>query len=570
MRALKQLLIWILILALLGGAAWYFLSFNPGLTASFLASWGAASYKNGNTDWALRCYDWAIKLNPEDQDISLTLAGIYEEQGNYTKTEYTLVNAIYNGADHEVYRELCRVFVAQDKLLDAVEMLDHIANPVIAEALNTQRPAAPFPDAEPGLYSQYISVSFAGTGNVYVAAGEDYPTTANPYEAPITLELGENVLSALCVGENGLVSPLSVYTYTVGGVVETVKLNDPALDAHIRELLGQTSALYELTTADLWSIKELTVPAGVVDFSQMGYFTELQKLTIEGKRTAMDISFLSQMPNLSSLNLKGCTLDPQQLSIIAGLPYLQELNISGCGLSTLAGLSGMSSLVTLDASVNSISDLSPLMGNSRLTTLYLQHNAISSFGALENLEELTVLDLSNNALSDLSSVATCQNLVTLNVSNNLLAALPGISRLIMLKELDASHNDLLEISGIGDCMSLEKANLSNNALTVMDELASLPKLSELDLSYNDIVIIPDFPDSSVLAIFNGCHNFFEDVTGLGNLQSLTYVYLDYNNVADISALATCHNLVQVNVFRTNVDDVTALENMDVVISYNPT
>ncbi len=569
MRALKQLLIWILVLALLCGVVWYFLSFNPSLTAGLLANWGAASYKNGNTDWAIRCYSWANKLDPEDQDISMTLAGIYEDQGNYTKTEYTLVNAISKGGDEQVYRELCRIFVAQDKLLDAVEMLDHIADPGIYEALSAQRPAAPGTDAAPGTYNQYISVSLMGSGELYYATGADYPTTANPYSSSIPLELGENTVSALCVGDNGLVSPLSVFSYTIGGVVETVKLNDPALDTYVRELLGRSSTTYELTTADLWSIEEMVIPAGVVDFSQMGYFTGLLRLTIEGRKD-LDISFLSQMPKLSCLNLKGCTLDPQQLSVIAGLSYLQELNISGCGLSTLAGLSGMSTLVTLDASVNSISDLSPLMGNNGLTTVHLQHNALSSFGALEGLKELTELDLSNNSISDFSSVATCQKLERLNISNNLLAGFSGISRLTMLKELDASHNKLVEISGIGDCMSLEKVNISNNLLTVMDELAVLPKLSELDLSYNDIVIIPDFPDSSVLATFNGCHNFFEDVSGLANLSSLCYVYLDYNNVADISALATCHNLVQVNVFRTNVEDVTALENMDVVISYNPT
>ncbi len=569
MRALKQLFIWILILALLGGAAWYFLSYNPALTAGLLADWGGASLEKGNTDWAIQCYRWANELQKEDQEISLTLAGIYKSQGNYTKTEYTLVNAIYNGGDETVYRELCKVFVEQDKLLDAVELLDHIADPVIHDALNAQRPAAPVADAEPGMYNQYISVGLDGQGaTVYTALGENYPTTDSPYDKPITLVLGENIISALSVGENGLVSPLAVFGYTVGGVVETVELTDPALEGYVRELLGRSDS-YDLTTADLWSIEEMTIPAEVTDFSQMGYFSGLLRLTIKEQK-ALDISFLSQMSKLVSLDLSGCALDSQQLSVIAGLPYLQELNISGCGLSTIAGLSGMTGLVTLDASVNSISDLSPLMGNAGLTTVNLQHNAISNFGALANQESLLRLDLSHNSLGDLSAVATCKNLSYLNVSNNVLTALPGISALTKLSELDASYNDLADIAGIGSCAALEKVNLSNNALTLMDELVGLPELTDLDVSYNDIVIIPDFPDNAKIASFNGCHNFFEDVSGLADLLSLNYVYLDYNNITDINVLAGCINLIQVNVFKTNVEDVSALLDMDVIISYNPT
>ena len=47
-RALKRLLILLVVLGLLGGAAWYFLSYNPELTAGFLAGRGASALAHGN------------------------------------------------------------------------------------------------------------------------------------------------------------------------------------------------------------------------------------------------------------------------------------------------------------------------------------------------------------------------------------------------------------------------------------------------------------------------------------------------------------------------------------------
>lgn len=569
MHVLKRLIIWLLVLLILGGAAWYFLVYNPFPAAHFFAQWGKRAVQEGNTDWALQCYNWSLKLDEKNQDVSMALTGVYKGLGNYTKAEYTLVNAISNGGDSQVYLELCRTYVEQDKLLDAVSLLDHIADPNVASELNAQRPAAPTITTEEGEYNHYMDVALIGQGGtMYYATGEEYPSTGNVYETPISLVLGENTVSALIVGENGLVSPLSRFYYTIGGVVESVTLQDKALDSHVRELLGRGNT-YQLTTVDLWNIDELTLPGEVTDLSQLGYFTGLTSLTILD-RPGLDISFLAQMPKLSSLNLSGCTLDPEQLHYIGELACLERLSISGCNLSTLAGLRGTTKLTYVDASVNSISDLIPLMGNAGLKELYLQHNAITGFDALAHMKDLTILNLSNNTLQSFAPIATCLSLQEVDVSSNALATLVDIGNLTSLKKLNASHNGMTSCQDITGCTSLTELNLSNNALTAMDELALLPALSVLDVSYNDIVVVADFPDDAPLSVFNGCHNFFVDVLGLGNLNMLNYVYLDYNNISDISILATCRNLIQVNVFKTNVSDVTALEGMDIIISYNPT
>lgn len=569
MRVLKYVIIWFLILALLGGAAWYFLVHDRALTADILTGWGDSALADADYDSAITYYRWAYSLQQQDQHRAITLANAYKASGNYTKAEFTLSNAIAAGATEEVYLELCRTYVEQDKLLDAVNMLDRITDPNIQASLESRRPATPTADIEPGFYNQYMTVTISSTdGALYVSSSDEFPTLANPGTPVIELGQGQTIVSALCINDEGLVSRLGMYGYTVGGVIEIVELTDNALESYVRELLNRGSGS-DLTTADLWSITEMNIPAEVTDFSQMYYFTGLTSLTIENRPT-LDIGFLSAMPNLQTLDLSGCLLNGEQLNLIGALSQLRVLDISSCQLSTLGGLSGLTTLTSLDASVNSISDLLPLLGNAGLETLKLQHNAIVNFGALSSLEHLTWLDLSNNALSDFSAVAGCKSLTWVNVASNLLTDLHGVDGLTALTDLDASDNDLTDISGIGKCAALVNIDLSNNALTTIDEIAALVNVQNINVSYNDITAIPDFPDNAALVSFNGCHNFFEDVSGLKDLMSLNYVYLDYNNISDINVLAGCYNLIQVNVFHTNVSDVSALQEMDVIISYNPT
>lgn len=568
-RALLKILIFLLILGLLAGAAWYLILGNPQFTAGVLANWGSGAMEGQRYSSAIRWYRWANRLDPENQDISVRLADAYRADGNYTKAEFTLANAIAAGGSAEVYLKLCQVYVEQDKLLDAVTMLDQIADPSVKAQLDAQRPTAPTADLEPGYYSEYQDVTlFADSGTLYVNTQGEFPSVSGAYTGPISLDLGERDIWAVAVADNGLVSPLATFRYTVAGVVEPVELSDPALDACVRALLSRGSGS-QLTTADLWGITELTVPEDAADLSDLGYFTGLTSLTIQN-RPAADLSFLESCTDLEYLDLSGTTVDAAYLPLIGSLTNLKTLNLSRCSLSTLSGLETAAALTELDASVNSISDLSPLSGCTGLTKLDLHQNAVTGAAALRTVSGLTWLDLNSNALKDFSPISGCGSLQYLDVSNNSLSSLGGIGSLTALTYLDASDNSLANVSGIGSCTALVTLDLSNNVLDNMDEMVSLTLVQTMDLSYNDILTIPDFPDDAALAVFNGCHNFFEDVSGLAGLQSLNYVYLDYNNISDINVLSGCPRLIQVNVFRTNVTDISDLQDMDVIVSYNPT
>ena len=179
--------------------------------------------------------------------------------------------------------------------MDAVALLENIQDPAIRASIETLRPAAPTADYEPGFYSKYLSVSLVSqSGTVYCTTDGEYPSVADaPYSAPISLPAGETVIQAICVDDTGLVSPLTVLGYTVGGVIEPAVFMDSAIEASVRELLdiGEGKVLY---TDALWGVTEFTVPTNAASLDDLALMPYLVSLT------AADLQ-LDNLDGLSSL-----------------------------------------------------------------------------------------------------------------------------------------------------------------------------------------------------------------------------------------------------------------------------
>jgi hypothetical protein len=234
-KIVKRIIPFLLIVALIASAVWYIFVYDRETVRDFLMAQARSCAQNGHFEAATWFYDISYEFAGEDENVAVDLAQIYKDSGNYTKAERTLVSAIADGATSELYIALCQTYVEQDKLLDAVNMLDKVADPAIKAELDALRPAAPQPDFAPGFYSQYISLNFtAAGGTLYVSTDGQYPSTADtPCVTPVALEGGETKIYAITVGSNGLVSPLSILSYTVGGVIEAVEF----ADAYIEELI---------------------------------------------------------------------------------------------------------------------------------------------------------------------------------------------------------------------------------------------------------------------------------------------------------------------------------------------
>lgn len=550
-RALKIILPVLLVVAVLAAAAWFFLAFRPQVTANMLVNQAENMQQHGRHERAIRYYNWAWKLVPQQDTLPVKLAQAYIENDNYTKAEYVLVQAITaSPSNAELYIILCQTYVAQDKLLDAVQMLDRIADPGVKAALDPMRPDMPAVSPESGYYTDYISVT-ADSGNaaVYLSTDGEFPSMQDAvHEEPVTLPGGESTVIAVAVdAQTGLVSPAALSGYTIGGVDEPITIQDAAINAAARAALNK-SVTDELMTSDLWSITEIVLEQPS-DLAELAHFTGLRSLTVHNV-SGLDFTVLSKMLSLQSLDLSGCTISSNSLQTIGSLTSLRTLKMNGCSLTSIDTMAQLTGLTELD------------LGN----------NIIENVGILSLMLDLQTVNLANNPITSIAGLSTCKQLQHLDISNCSVTSLSSLSGKKELKVLLAPNNKIVEITDLSQCSMLEQLDLKANLVADISILPQLDNLRIFLADNNQITAVPAFNvEKSKLQQFSIDYNQVTDLSGLRGLQELNYVNADYNAVTDLTPLTECINLVQVKVWDNPVkkDDVTALQDIGIIVNYNP-
>lgn len=549
-HALKIILPIILILALIIGACCLFLIARRDLTESIFVYWGEHFYEAGRYSRAVSFYKAAMHFAPKDADLAIRLADAYKKSGNYTKAEYTLVSAITQIPDSvQLYVALSKTYVEQDKLLDAETMLGRITNDAVRTQIDALRPAAPVIEPESGNYSEYIDVTVTGaSGTVYAVCNSDFPASEQDvYTGPISLEAGESKIVALSVAENGLVSDAVYAGYTVGNVVEEVKLADAGMDAYVRELLGKTAGS-AIMSDELWAVEELDLPDTVASLEDLPYFTGLHSLSLH-HGTGLDLSVLSQLPTLRKLDLSGCTLSTAAMNTIVTLSELTSLNLSGCAVAEIDALIGLQKLETLDLSNNTVSDLT----------------------ALSALLALRELNLTNNPITSLSNLKNCTELETLYAGQCAITRIAGLADHTKLKTLVLSGNKITDISALAGCTAIETLDLSGNSISDISVVSGFKKLVDLNVSSNQITDLPQFDADTPLWHVDISHNQIESLAGLEGNLAVNFINADYNRVKSVAKLESCIMLVRMNLWDNPVDadEVKQLQDIGILINYNP-
>lgn len=566
-RFLVPLLLAALIIASIG---WYLFVYDRDFTRDFLLSQARYNDLYGNSRLSSWFYDMAYEHSGRDENVAIELANQYKADGNYTKAEVTLSNAIKNKGTVELYAALCKTYVEQDKLMDAVAMLENISDPATKEALESLRPTAPTASHEPGFYSQYIDVELhSSTGTLFYTTDGEYPSVnGKMYSEPIELDAGETVIYAIAVADNGLVSQPVVVGYTVGGVIEPAVFMDPDMEAAIREILGvsESEILY---TNEMWDITEFTLPETVGTLEDLELMPYLKNLTIHN-HDLETLGFLSSLSKLQTLDLTGSSFPAEDLAVLAKLPSLTSLTLSDCSLSTIAALEGAQNLTKLDLSSNTVRNLEVISAMTTLKELNLKHNAVIDLSCLSTLNNLETLDLSYNAVTGLTPLASCTKLNWLDAGNNQLTRVDGVENLPLLSYLSLDYNSISDVSVLGSCVELTNLSVANNSLTSIAALSSLVNLEILDFSYNAVESLPDWQDGCVLRTIDGSYNMLVNIDNLAALDDICYVYMDYNKLTSVDALANCYMLVQVNVYGNEIDSVAALSEHDIIVNYDPT
>lgn len=562
---------------ILFGIGWYFLQYNTAFTRDFLLQQARRLEEDGEHELAVWFYNLAYEQSKGNDAVAIELAQQFKDIGNYTKAEYTLSKAIEDGGSVELYIALCRTYLEQDKLRDAVLMLDQIADPAIKADLDAMRPAAPVASAQSGTYMQYISVELTGEGTLYVNLQEDYPSlNTDLYREPIQLSEGQTTLFAVSVAENGLVSPLSVYHYVVGSVVEEVVFTDSAVEAALREQLGVDES-YTIYSNQLWDIATFTVPAEATSCEDLKWMPYIEDLTILGGSIS-DISILENLTRLHSLSISDIVLSKSSLQTVANLPLLQKLSLRNCSISSIAPLSACTELTYLDLSGNAIRDISPLSGLQKLEHLDLQSNAVINPQDISSLSNLLVLDLSYNYLATTAPLGSLTTLTSLDLSSNDLMRLEGLDTLVNLRYFAASDNNLIDVNILSGCTQLETLIVSYNTLLNIDVAATLTNLVELDFSHNEVTQLPKFKTNCALQVIDGSYNGLSSLDRLSKLENLTHIYMDYadtkvasggKRLTNVDALQYCPKLKQVHIYGTKVRNVSKLTAKGIFVQYTP-
>ena len=569
-RFLKRLVPLFLLLGILASICWYLLIYDREFTRDMLISGARFFDSRGNAELGAKLYDLAYDYTGQDEEVAIELANQYKADGNYTKAELTLTNAIADGGNADLYIALCKTYVEQDKLLDAASLLDNISDPNLKQQMDALRPAAPETTPEPGFYHEYISVEFKPVdGKLLFTLDGDYPSIQDaPFEAALALPAGETVVTAITVADNGLVSPLAVTSFTITGVIEEAEFADPAIELSLRELLN-IDPEDPVMTDQLWDVKEFTVPEDAQDLSDLIYLPYLEKLTVPGHKLG-SLSFLASLEYLKELDLSGCRFPSADMEILAALPNLEKLSMAGCALSTIADLSGAVNLTHLNLSGNTLRNLEPLTGMVNLQELLLQHNAVTSLEDLSVLTNLTKLDVSFNSIKDLSPLFVCQKLTWLNAGSNQIEKVYGIEVLTAMTHLDLSHNLLVDVVILKDLTALTELDLSYNSLEFINELSALTNLVNFNCSNNKLYYLPIWPAESALSILDASHNNIDTLDPLAKLENLTYVYLDYNKLKTLNPIADCFRLVMVSAYGNDIYDISKLTEHNIIVNYDPT
>lgn len=569
-KAFRLIIPLLLALTILFTIGWYLFVYDRVFTRDMLLSQARFQDSHGNSRLSSWFYTTAYNFSGHDEDVAIELANQYIADGNFSKAELTLTKAIRSAPTADLYTALSKVFVVQDKLLDAVRLLNNIPDPTIKATIDAMRPSAPAANAPSGYYSDYLSISLSSSADaIFFTTDGDYPSiSTTAFREPISLDVGVTSIQAIGVSNTGLVSPLSSMEYTVAGIVEEVFFVDEVLDAAVRELIhvNPGSPIY---SNQLWDITEFTAPEGAVVFEDLSKLTYLKKLTIQN-HPFDSLGFLSSLTQLQSLDLSGCSFPTGDLATIAALPNLTQLTLAECNISSIAALEGANKLTYLDLNGNTVRNLEVLTAMTDLRELNLRHNAVTALDAIATLTNLEKLDLGFNAVTDIAPLISCTNLSWLDVGNNQVSQLITLGNMPQLSYFSAEYNNLTDVSPLAACTNLTHLNIGSNSVSDISSLRTLTKLEVFDFSANQVSGLPDWPDGSALRTVYGSYNAITNIDILGRMPSISYVYMDYNLITNIDALADCYTLVQVNVFGNKITDVSALRAHDIIVNYDPT
>jgi Leucine-rich repeat (LRR) protein len=503
---MKKAVIGIFILLVMAAAAGIWLLYgNTWLNGHYLNQ-GRRAEEQGRIDLAVTAYERALTRIETQPSVRVTLSQLYVLSGNYSRAERVLQDGLrLQAGNPQMNTALSALFVEQNKLTDAVSLLDNVE---LATGNTLSRPAVPRPVLPAGKYDRQINLSFHaedGTVIYYTLNGETPGTDGPVYTGePVALPPGTTAVTAVAVHENGLVSSfLTGFEYTLERVDMPVDFEDAATEELTRLIISKPYG--DIYSSDIWGITTFDntdtgfIPETLGDFRQ---FIGLESLTLTGDDIPFDFRPLMSLEALSQVTLINCHIDIRELDVLLQLPALTELSLPRNRLTSLSAIAGRTQLVKLDVSQNNLNDILPLSG----------------------LVSLRELDISENPLlADLTPLEPLVQLQILNVSGCSLSALTPLKELTRLTVLDISHNNIWDLGALAEHNDLEVLKANHNSIDTLEPLSGLASLQELDISMNSITTLRPLLQCAALRTVNAFGNRLTDAAGAFDTAHFTVI-----------------------------------------------
>jgi len=334
----------------------------------------------------------------------------------------------------------------------------------------------------------------------------------------------------------------------------------------------------------------------------------LKKIDLSGEVMISDLSPLSKMSALQSVNLKGTPVS--DLMPLRNLNNLRALNISNTAVSSLEPLHYCTHITELNIRGTGITDLGLLVNFPSLQILDFSNTRISSLAPISALDSIDDLRLSNTQVSDLAPVAGLVNIELLNISSTKVKSLDPLKNLTKLRILQADSTGISSLGPLDNLPALQKlycdytslpkqeaisfmikhpnaflvfesAELAKwwsgmntdwqNLLSHFTELSNPPSKEQLHklilvdslniVGRMNIKNLEPAAMLSLLRVLYASSTGVTDISPLKNLVNLQTLYLNNTSVSSLQPLGALANMKVISIENTQVADLSPLYGM---------
>lgn len=218
--------------------------------------------------------------------------------------------------------------------------------------------------------------------------------------------------------------------------------------------------------------------------------------------------------------------------------FRRKLNLSDS--VSLNDLKAITSLEELDIGHNTyVQTLAPLSQLIRLTSLNLAGTTIHDLTPIRNLTELVSLDVSNTSVKELAPLKYSNKMERLIINHTYVADISVVEKMPALQHLEMSGTPVLDFTSLANLPALQVANLSATKLANLAPLKNLNHVQELNVS----------------------NTLIQDLEPLRGLKALHTLTIDSSGISDITPLSALDNLKILSANFTSIHDLTPLQKL---------